>query len=440
MKLHAKQWDALETAKVERISGYLGGIRSGKTITGAHFALWCIGERPNELGGIFSNTTKQLNSATIKEFKGVLAEYGLIEYTHYVVNKNPEGLFPYRSKFTSHDGVWSFWNGSQVFTFSLETQIRGIELGWCWGDEIQDAKIDELTTVLGRMSGSDNPKTFYTLTPPRDNPEVDELIYGERSIPVTVGTTYDNKKNLPDGYIESLEATFDPVTFAREVMCERKPMSGLNWLYVFDRIRHVSQAAEYHPNELVYLSFDFNNNPFVCTLAHRGRRGNQKHGYIHYFDTVVLNPDQVGNATYFEAMASAIALKVPTQFKQKLFIITGDASGRNGSILARVGQNIWSGVLDALGCTHRQLVLPSKNMMHRDSRVLCNAVFTNYDEVLINPKNKELIRDCEFVKATPGGEIVKDNRKNVIQQADLLDALRYDIHAFNPDFLKYGKT
>ena len=139
-------------------------------------------------------------------------------------------------------------------------------------------------------------------------------------------------------------------------------------------------------------------------------------------------------------MASAIALKVPSQFKQKLFIITGDASGRNGSILSRVGQNIWSGVLDALRCTHRQLVLPSKNMMHRDSRVLCNAVFTNYDEILINPKNKELIRDCEFVKATSGGEIVKDNRKNVIQQADLLDALRYDIHAFNPDFLKYGKT
>lgn len=439
MKLHDKQWDALELARVEPLSAYLGGIRSGKTITGAHFALECISKRPNELGGIFSNTSKQLQKATLKEFKGVLGAYGMYEYTHYLVNKNPEGTFNYRSKFSDHEGVWSFWTGAQVFCFSLESQIRGIELGWVWGDEIQDAQLNELQIVMGRMSGSDTPRTFYTLTPPKDNPEIDEMIYGDESIPVVLGTTYDNAKNLPEGYIEQLEKTYDPVTFAREVMCERKPVGGLNWLYTFERSKHVSESARYRENDMIYLSFDFNNNPFVCTMAHRGNNAGQRYGYIHYFDTVVLDADQVRGGTYFETMAKAIELKCPYQFKHKLFIITGDASGRNQSILSRVGENVWTELIKALGVSKRQLLLMNKNALHSDSRVLCNSIFTNFDEILIHPKNRELIRDCEFVKSDSGGGIVKDNRKKVTQQADLLDAMRYDLAAFNGDFLKRFK-
>ncbi len=438
MKLHSKQWTAFEIAKTLPMSAYVGGIRSGKTIVGAHFALDCIASNPDSLLGIFSNTNKQLEKATLKEFKGVLESYGIREYEHYVVNKNPENFFTgYKSKFTAHDGIWSFWNGKQVFTFSLETQIRGIELGEAWGDEVQDSKIDELYVVLGRMSGSKTPRTFYTLTPPADNPEIDELIYGDKAIPVTFGTTYDNIF-LEKGYVEMLKSTYSPLTFAREVLCERKPMSGLNWLYVFDKNRHVSEKAAYQPNQIVYLSFDFNNNPFVCTMAHRGAISGKKHGYIHYFDTVVIEPDNVVGRTYVEAICEAIMLKCPNQWRSKAFIVTGDASGASQSVLKRVGENVWTDLVRGLGIATRQLRVSKSNPRHSDSRELCNAVFQNFDEVLINPKNRELIRDCEFVKAKPDGSIVKDNRKNIMQQADLLDALRYDINAFNNDFIRVG--
>lgn len=436
MKLHSKQWDAFEKAKETAVSAYVGGIRSGKTIVGCHFALWYIANRPNTLMGIFSNTNKQLEKATLKEFKGVLESYGMREYEHYVVNKNPENYFKgYKSKFTAHDGIWSFWNGKQIFTFSLETQIRGIELGECWGDEVQDAKIDELYVVLGRMSGSAEPRTFYTLTPPADNPEIDEMIYGEKAIPVTFGTTYDNIF-LEPGYIDSLKAIYSEHTFAREVLCERKPMSGLNWLYTFNRDKHVSEKAAYQLNQIVYLSFDFNNNPFVCTLSHRGMIPGKRHGYIHYFGTVVLDPDKVVGRTYIEAICEAIQLKCPAQWRNKAFMVTGDASGGSQSILKRVGENIWTDIMRGLGIGFRQLILPKANPRLKDSRELCNAVFQNYDEVLINPECRELIRDCEFVKANPDGSIVKDNRKNVLQQADLLDALRYDLNAFSGNFIK----
>lgn len=431
--LHPKQWKALQLSKEKLVSAYLGGIRSGKTITGSHFALENIITKPSQLGGIFSNTNKQLNKATLKEFKQVLASYGFYENEQYLVNKNPERIFSYRSKFTAHDGVWSFYNGCQVFTFSLETQIRGIEMGWVWGDEIQEASIDQLNVVLGRMSGSRNPRTFYTLTPPHSNPEIDELIYGENRIPLVIGTTYDNANNLPPNYLETLESIYDKYTFRREVLCERVTMAGMNWLYAFDRQKHVSPEARYEPENMVYVSFDFNVNPFVCVLAHRGVRNGRR--YIHYFDSIVLNPEQIQGMEYIDAIVSEIRKRTPVQSKFNLYQITGDTSGRSQNIIGKVGETVWNKLIRTFNVSMNQLNLPRTNPTHQESRVLCNAIFTNYDQVLINPKNKELIRDCEFVKAKPDGSLMKDNRSNVTQQADLLDCIRYDLNAFNREYI-----
>ena len=132
-------------------------------------------------------------------------------------------------------------------------------------------------------------------------------------------------------------------------------------------------------------------------------------------------------------------LKAPYQFEHKSMIITGDASGSNQSILNRVGENIWVELLRAFGVGRNNLILPKKNPFIKDSRVLCNSILSNYDEVFINPKCRELIRDCEFVKAKPDDTILKDNRKNITQQADLLDALRYDLNAFNRNFVRLDK-
>jgi phage terminase large subunit-like protein len=213
--LNPKQHETLTASETERLYAYVGGIRSGKTITGAHWALHNIIHQPEIKGGIFSNTVSQLNTATLSEFIGVLEAYGLYKGEHYVANKDPERYFGYKSKFEKHNGVWSFMNGAQVITFSIETMIRGIELGWCWGDEVQDAAIDSLNIVMGRMSGAKFPRTLWTMTPPMDNPDIDELIWGEKHIAHTIGTTYDNSANLPEGYIEQLEKTYDSLTFKR---------------------------------------------------------------------------------------------------------------------------------------------------------------------------------------------------------------------------------
>ena len=294
-----------------------------------------------------------------------------------------------------------------------------------------------MNVVLGRMSGSQEPRTFYCLTPPGSNPDIDELIYGENAIPTVFGTTYDNSDNLPPGYIEMLQKTYDKYTFAREVMCERVTMAGFNWLYSFDRAKHVSDRAIYQPNQLVYVSFDFNTNPYVCVLSHRGYNPETKKQYIHYFDSIELTPNMIQGKEYITAIVDEIKARTPNQAKVNAYMITGDASGRSQSVLTKVGATAWSMVMDAFNISPQSIVVPRKNSTHIDSRVLCNSIFSNFPELLIHPKNKNLIRDCEFVKAKNDGSIMKDNRQNVLEQADLFDALRYDLATFNADWIRY---
>lgn len=445
--LHKKQVEALKLIEKEPVCGYVGGIRSGKSVTGSHFAIKMIGERPNELGAIFSPTYPQLSQMTLKVFKEVLDSYGIFQDKHYVVNIHPKDKFGYESKFPSnHKGVWSFWNGAQVYTFSLESFYRGAEFGWGWGDEIQESIADDLHTVMGRMSGSSNPKTFYTYTPPRNNPDIDKITYGDNvddagtgTLPVIVGTTYDNSKNLPAEYIPMLESTYDPLTFQREVMCRRVTMVDFPWLYSFSRKVHVSGEAIYIPNEMVYVSLDFNNNPFVATLSHRGVKNGKR--FIHYFNAVELTPSMVVNKTFIEAMGEAIWTRTPTQHKNNLYMVTGDATGRAQSIMVRVGENIWTELMRCMNIGTAQLRLSESNPLNSNARELCNAIFSNSEkpegiEIRIHPSCTGLIRDCEQVQAKPDGTMVKDSRAKLEQRADWMDAMKYDLNAFNYDFLQ----
>jgi len=213
-------------------------------------------------------------------------------------------------------------------------------------------------------------------------------------------------------------------------------MAGFNWLYSFDRSKHVSDRAIYQPNQLVYVSFDFNTNPYVCVLSHRGYNPETQKQYIHYFDSIELTPNMIQGKEYITAIVDEIKARTPSQAKVNAYMITGDASGRSQSVLTKVGATAWSMVMEAFNISPQAIVVPRHNPTHYDARVLCNSIFSNFQELLIHPKNKSLIRDCEFAKAKSDGHRVKDNRSDVLQQLDLLDAMIYDLQTFNGDFVK----
>jgi hypothetical protein len=429
MKLHPKQTKAFKATETERMVGYLGGIRSGKTITGAVFAMYMVAKFPEQIGIIAANTHKQLTKSTLKEFKGVLAESGIYEGDDYVMNKNPERFFSgVKSKFDDHNGVISFCNGAQILTVSLEQQVRGIEAGWKWVDEFQDSKLEELRVLQGRMSGSENPRILYTGTPPKHNPEIEEFIWENPDLYLVTGTTFDNAENLPDSFFELLK-NYDEYTYRREVLAQRVKIPGKQWMYAFNRDKHVSERAQYSETERVYVSFDFNVSPTVALLAHRGEN------YIHYFAEVLLTPTEVHEETFIRALAIKVAKLTPLQWKAKNYYITGDAAGKSQNVLGKVGMNAFTEIKEILQVPDRHFNVSGSNPLHVDSRELCNSILAHHPEILIHPNCKNLILDLDNVAAKPDGGIMKDNRSDTYQRADLFDAFRYDLHAWNRDFI-----
>jgi len=440
MTLHERQTKAFLATEKYKLVAYLGGIRSGKTITGANYALYRLAKYPNQTGIIAANTHKQLTKSTLKEFKQVLAESGIYEGTQYVINKNPERFFKgVKSKFDEHNGVISFINGAQILTVSLEQQVRGIEAGWQWVDEFQDSKVEELRVLQGRMSGSAAPSILYTGTPPKSNPEIEEFIWENPDLYLVTGTTFDNRANLPDSFFDLLK-NYDEYTYRREVMAERVKIPGKQWMYAFNREKHVSDRAEYDHTKTVYVSFDFNVSPTVALLAHRGDRVRHGKDYIHYFDEVVLRPDQIVDETFIRAVCYEIAKKTPQNWKRKDYRITGDSAGQSQNVLARVGMNAFTEIGEALKIPTSAFQLHKSNPRHIDSRELCNSILAHHPEILLHPRCKNTILDLDNVAAKHDGGILKDNRSSEYQRADLFDAFRYDLHAWNKDFIWNRRT
>ena len=68
--------------------------------------------------------------------------------------------------------------------------------------------------------------------------------------------------------------------------------------------------------------------------------------------------------------------------------------------------------------------------------VLVNTIFHSYKVLICPVKAKAAIYDCENVKKRADGTIVKDNRNDPSQQADVLDTIRYWFNQFMPWFIK----
>src|SRR5688572_30171846 len=115
-KARPKQYEILDLTLSGKLKYglFCGGVGSGKTATGSHFAIDRINNNPETIGFIGANTYKQLDQSTLKAFFGFLEKYE-IEYTF---NKAPK--YNYKSQFKKHDGIISFPNGCQIITRSLD--------------------------------------------------------------------------------------------------------------------------------------------------------------------------------------------------------------------------------------------------------------------------------------------------------------------------------
>jgi phage terminase large subunit len=192
------------------------------------------------------------------------------------------------------------------------------------------------------------------------------------------------------------------------------------WLFAFDRAKHVSAVELFAKrSEILYISFDFNRNPHACTI-------------IQWYDETVfiievLKIPNVGT----EGICDIAKEKYPGF----LYVVTGDYSGDTVSSLFKEQVTNYTIIKKSLSLNDGQVKI-SPNPRLEKNQTLVNTIFSKYKILMCPVKAKPAIYDAEKVNTRADGTIVKDDRNDPTQQADVLDTLRYWFNQFMGWFIK----
>jgi hypothetical protein len=189
---------------------------------------------------------------------------------------------------------------------------------------------------------------------------------------------------------------------------------------------HVSEKAIFQPNRKVYISIDFNLNPFAVTFSHIWKDQDGLHDHT-FMESSIDNGSVQAMATRIKEILGRSLSNVA---------ITGDALGNNRNINQADNASNYQ-------MLRRLLNLPDSvfkvrnNPTHDKSRNDTNYVLSAARqpefrfEKLIHPRNcPGTVSDYKIVQCDAFGEIIKHNRNDLAQRADFLDTERYKIHYF----------
>ena len=173
---------------------YIGAWRAGKTYAGCWEAVKQSLCYPNNMGLVGRKDYSDLRDTTIKTFFEVCPERIIQNY-----NKS--------------EHILKFINGSCILFRELKDRsgLGSLELGWWYIDEGEEAQFEIFQYLQGRLSKADTRRCgWITSNPPNENHWIHKVFEEEqknnKDYFTVHASTYENKDNLPEGYIESLEA------------------------------------------------------------------------------------------------------------------------------------------------------------------------------------------------------------------------------------------
>lgn len=245
----------------QRFTAFVGGAGSGKTITGAAWAVKMAIDHPGSTGLILAPTYKMLKSATRVEFDAMLNRTA-------VSAKNEQ------------DGRLTLTNGTTIWFRSTESPegFRGITAAWGWLDEGAYADAEAWRVLVQRLRQPGFPnKAIVTTTPLGMNwvydkfasPERNDALYNYIRISTRDNTT------LGTDYVESMAASFDPEYAQQEIEGEFIAFRGLVYK-TFKPDRHVQrfELDEDEVKETLYFHDFGSDHPMVvlvCQVDYDGR-------------------------------------------------------------------------------------------------------------------------------------------------------------------------
>jgi len=255
-----KQYQALKSLFEEVF--VIAGIGFGKSLLGGMFSNEESG-LIGSLGLITAPTSDTLNNSTMPQLKHIWAQLGLIEGTHFVIGRMPpkEWGIPNYTKYNGKILTWRWGSYAIIDGSENYNKHRGLELDWVFADELRDIRDGAWEMYRGRMRGKSKKSIgakyrMLAVTTPPDNPKKVQKLMNSK-VDVIYGTSYDNEKNLPIGYIEGLKERYDELTFNREVLGQLVNAGGMLSYYAFKRERNVVRM-DFRPDARTIMFWDFN--------------------------------------------------------------------------------------------------------------------------------------------------------------------------------------
>lgn len=192
--------------------------------------------------------------------------------------------------------------------------------------------------------------------------------------------------------------------------------------------KHVSSELKLKKELPLFVSIDFNLNPFACT----GRHIYQDSQGLHYH---VVDEFDIKQGS-ISAMISELKLRYAQWFAT--ITITGDYSGSRRDIGQTDNASYYDQIQRALGLRSSQIKL-YPNPLHSNSRADVNYVLHNFPDFKIAAHCKNTIFDYQNVECDAFGSIIKRDRGDLSQRADYIDTDRYAINAFLHDWIKKNR-
>jgi phage terminase large subunit len=261
------------------ITLYRGGIASGKTVAGITKPILRRYQYPGTWQLVGGPSWDQVRDGTMASLKRLL---------------NPKCIV-YENKV---DHVMGLNNGSG-FIFRTLTDpdvLRSLELHDVYIDECAMCSEEAFNIALGRIR-----LKYNGLVPEGSAPFINQLwgtttpratdwtldVFGMEGKPgygVVHSTIYDNRQNLPEGYIERLEAKYgDTPFYEQELLGMYTAFEGLVYP-MFNRDKHVKHDPwPLHDSESIAVGVDFGGTADPSAMVLIGERHNRQHVFAEFY-------------------------------------------------------------------------------------------------------------------------------------------------------------
>lgn len=182
--------------------------------------------------------------------------------------------------------LWVRWRGQDCYTRMLSAEnydrYMGPEVPFMLGDELELAfranaqKIGHMwLKLISRLRKRGATCTFNVASTPEGHGFLwdwwDQRPQKDAGAAVDYQlfrcSTYENQRNLPEGYIERLKRDYPGPMIEAYLHGEFRNLTAGAIYHAFDRDRHVTKGLRLVPGVPMELSFDFNVDPCTCVVS-----------------------------------------------------------------------------------------------------------------------------------------------------------------------------